>query len=422
MHRNYGINFIDLFAGAGGLSEGFMQCKCNPIAHVEMNAYAAETLKTRSCYYYLKKIRRLDIYNSYLLGNISKQELYDLVPNEIFDTVINAEISDKTYKEIFKKIDDIMKEDGIEEVDLIIGGPPCQAYSLAGRASDPNGMEDDPRNDLYIQYARFLNKYKPKMFVFENVPGMLTAKKGLMWKRIQQRLRTVGYEIDFKEIYANDFGVLQRRKRIIIIGWRKDLNFAYPQFEIKRSSAVVNDLLLDLPPLEPGETNNQYLDGPINEYLRHFGIRGQDDVLTDHQTRNIRVQDREIYHMAIEMWNDGHKRLNYNELPQELRSHRNTTVFLDRFKVVEGDFEYTHTMLAHISKDGHYYIHPDIAQCRSLSVREAARIQSFPDNFYFEGPRTAKFVQIGNAVPPLMAKGIAEEIKGMVSDIMGRIE
>ncbi|WP_066712037.1 DNA cytosine methyltransferase [Clostridium sp. Marseille-P299] len=414
MYRKNVINFIDLFAGAGGLSEGFMQCRYNPIAHVEMNTYAADTLKTRSCYYYLKKMKKLDIYINYLLGNISKQELYNLVPSQVLETVINTEISDKTYKTIFERIDHIMEEGGVVEVDLIIGGPPCQAYSLVGRASAPGKMIDDPRNDLYIQYARFLHKYKPKMFVFENVPGMLTAKQGLMWKRIQQRLRTVGYEIESKEINANDFGVLQRRKRIIIIGWRKDLNLYYPKFVKRRYNAVVNDLFSDLPPLQPGETNNNYLFGPINDYLSRFGIRNENDILTDHQTRKLREQDRKIYRMAIEMWNDGHKRLNYNDLPQDLRFHKNTTSFLDRFKVVEGDMGYSHTMLAHISKDGHYYIHPDVNQCRSLSVREAARIQSFPDNYYFEGPRTAKFVQIGNAVPPLMAKGIAETIKKML--------
>ena len=412
----YKYNFIDLFSGAGGLSEGFFNCNFNPIAHVDMNTYASETLKTRSCYYYLKRINQLDIYYDYLRGRISQQELYDYVPEDVLETVINLEISDKTYKHIFEKIDVIMRKDGINSVDLVIGGPPCQAYSLVGRASDPNKMEDDPRNDLYIQYARFLNKYKPKMFIFENVPGMLTAKKGIIWKRIQQRLRTVGYNIEYKEVFADDFGVLQKRRRIIIIGWRKDLNLHYPEFHTTKYDVIVNDILNDLSPLEPGETNNEYCH-EINDYLRKTGIRKPNDVLTDHQTRAIRRQDREIYHIAIEMWNNNHGRLKYNDLPQNLQFHQNNTSFLDRFKVVEGDMPYAHTMLAHISKDGHYYIHPDINQCRSLSVREAARIQSFPDDFYFEGPRTAKFVQIGNAVPPLMAKGIAEAIKNLLSSL-----
>jgi DNA (cytosine-5)-methyltransferase 1 len=414
-------NFIDLFSGAGGLSEGFFNNMFNPIAHVEMNKYASETLKTRSCYYYLKNIRQLEVYYEYLQGIITKEELYDCVPEDVLRTVINSEISDKTYKQIFHEIDTIMERDNVTSVDVIIGGPPCQAYSLVGRASDPNGMEDDPRNDLYIQYARFLNKYKPKMFVFENVPGMLTAKKGVIWKRIQQRLRTVGYDIEYREIYANDFGVLQKRKRIIIIGWRKDLNLGYPQFRHVNYEASVKDILSDLAPLLPGESNNRYF-GNINEYLRETGIRKENDVLTDHQTRRIREEDREIYRIVIEMWNDNHRRMSYNDLPNQLQFHQNNTSFLDRYKVVEGDMPFSHTMLAHISKDGHYYIHPDINQCRSLSVREAARIQSFPDDFYFEGPRTAKFVQIGNAVPPLMANGIAQAIKEELNGLEEKYE
>lgn len=412
----YKYNFIDLFSGAGGLSEGFFDCNYNPIAHVEMNSYAADTLKTRSCYYYLKKINNLECYYEYLRGNIAKEELYSSVPEEVLTTVINEEISDKTYKGIFEKIDRIMKQDNVAEVDVLIGGPPCQAYSLVGRASSPDGMEEDPRNDLYIQYARFLNKYKPKMFVFENVPGMLTAKDGVIWKRIQKRLRTVGYNIEYRLINAHDFGVLQNRKRIIIIGWRKDLVLCYPEFLKVETDALVEDILDDLPRLEPGGVNNEYAGNP-SQYLIETGIRKPGDVLTDHQTRNIRDVDRNIYRMAIEMWNDNHRRLRYTDLPGNLQFHNNTTSFLDRFKVVEGDMKSAHTMLAHISKDGHYYIHPDIEQARSLSVREAARIQSFPDDYYFEGPRTAKFVQIGNAVPPLMARGIAQAIGNLLDDL-----
>lgn len=413
---NYKYNFIDVFSGAGGLSEGFFNCGYNPIAHVEMNGFASDTLRTRSCYYYLKKTGNMDYYYKYLRGSISKQQLYEKVPKEVIMTVINEEISDKTYKSIFCKIDDIMKKDNIKEVDVLIGGPPCQAYSLVGRASTQGGMENDPRNDLYIQYARFLNKYKPKLFVFENVPGMLTAKDGVIWKRIKQRLRTVGYNIEHRLVNAHDFGVLQHRKRVIIIGWRKDLDLHYPEFARVHVNAIVNDLLNDLCHLAPGEEHNEYIAEP-NEYLIDSGIRDELDILTDHQTRNIRDVDRDIYRIAIEMWNDNHRRLRYTDLPENLQFHNNRASFLDRFKVVEGDMESAHTMLAHISKDGHYYIHPDIGQVRSLSVREAARIQSFPDNYYFEGPRTAKFVQIGNAVPPLMAKGIASAVVQLLDSL-----
>ena len=136
-------------------------------------------------------------------------------------------------------------------------------------------------------------------------------------------------------------------------------------------------------------------------------LKSKDDVLTLHNCRPNIARDINIYRRAIELWNDGHKRLNYNDLPDELKTHKNRHSFTDRFKVVEGDESCCHTILAHLSKDGHYFIHPDIEQNRSITVREAARIQSFPDSYFFEGPRTSQFVQIGNAVPPMMARGIA---------------
>lgn len=138
-----------------------------------------------------------------------------------------------------------------------------------------------------------------------------------------------------------------------------------------------------------------------------MGIRGDRDVLRHHRARRHNPRDREIYRRTIDAWNSERRRLKYTELPLELRTHRNTRSFLDRYKVVAGDLPFSHTVVAHISKDGHYYIHPDREQARSLTVREAARIQSFPDNYIFEGPMTSKYRQIGNAVPPLMSEKIA---------------
>lgn len=140
---------------------------------------------------------------------------------------------------------------------------------------------------------------------------------------------------------------------------------------------TVNDILSDLPSIQAGEENNHYRAGRINPYLTQYGIRQPRDVLTFHVARTHIGRDRTIYRTAINLWNENHRRLKYTDLPSELITHKNTTSFLDRFKVVEGDMSACHTMLAHISKDGHYFIHPDINQARSLTVREAARIQYF---------------------------------------------
>ena len=416
MSRKY--TFIDLFAGAGGLSEGFIQAGFEPVAHVEMNEYAARTLETRSAYYYLKDINNTDLYRSYLRGEITREQFLENIPEKYLKSVICETMSDETLPFIFKTIDGFLAERKISHVDVIVGGPPCQAYSLVGRAQSKHmerPMELDPRNYLYKLYARFLKRYQPRMFVFENVMGIESANGGQTWKNIKKYLRRVGYEIDCKEQNARTFGVLQNRRRMIIVGWLKKSELTYPEFASVKMNAIVYDLLKDLPSLHPGESADAYPSAEMSEYLRNTGIRTEEDVLTLHASRPNIERDINIYKKAIELWNNGGKRLNYNDLPDEWKTHRNRTAFLDRFKVVEGNDPYCHTMLAHISKDGHYFIHPDLKQHRSITVREAARIQSFPDSYFFEGPRTAQFVQIGNAVPPMMAKGIAEGIKKQLS-------
>ncbi len=417
--NNNGLSYIDLFAGAGGLSEGFIQSGYQPIAHVEMNEYAAKTIETRIAYFYLKEKGELQNYYKYEKGELPREELLQLIPKDELKTVINKEMSEATIKDIFETIDTIINEKEIKKVDVIIGGPPCQAYSLVGRAQSSHmlvPMEEDPRNELYKMYVQFLTKYQPRMFVFENVAGIKTARGGQAFKNLQMYMKRVGYEIDYHELNAYDFGVLQSRKRVIIVGWLKGTGYEYPSFKNVHSKAQVWDLLVDLTALKPGTSSNEY--GitdmrKVKKYTRDNKIRQKDDVLTGHIARPHTAQDIEIYKRAIDLWftNEQHERLKYDTLPDELKTHKNRTSFVDRFKVVEGDMNYCHTILAHLSKDGHYFIHPDIDQHRSITVREAARLQSFPDNYYFEGPRTAQFVQVGNAVPPMMAKAIADKIK-----------
>ena len=151
-----------------------------------------------------------------------------------------------------------------------------------------------------------------------------------------------------------------------------------------------------------------------NSYLRESGIRADSEkFVTQNITRPVNANDTSIYAYAIKLWDSKQVRVKYTDLPIELRTQKNEDSFLDRFKVVNGNGN-AHTIVAHLAKDGHYYIHPSLNVCRSISVREAARMQSFPDNFYFEGSRSAMFKQIGNAVPVLMAKKIAESIKQLL--------
>ena len=401
---------IDLFAGAGGLSEGFVQAGFVPIAHVEMDKDAFNTLRTRCCFHYLRANNQLDIYYKYLKGEITRETLYGGVPEEVTNAVINVEISDDTINETFGKIKQLAKG---RKIDMIIGGPPCQAYSLLGRHRKT--MENDPRTLLYLQYGKFLKEFTPKGFVFENVPGLLSAKKGEHFQNLRAYFDELGYKVHYKMLNASDYGVLQERRRIIIVGWQKNNDMGYPDIEEITTDAVINDILVDLPLLKAGETEmvSSYKK-ENNSYLRESGIRADcENFVTQNITRPVNANDAAIYAYAIKLWDSKQVRVKYTDLPIKLRTQKNEDSFLDRFKVVNGKGK-AHTIVAHLAKDGHYYIHPSLNVCRSISVREAARMQSFPDNFYFEGSRSAIFKQIGNAVPVLMAKKIAESINQLL--------
>jgi DNA (cytosine-5)-methyltransferase 1 len=406
------MNYIDLFAGAGGLSEGFLYNGFTPIAHIEMNSAACETLKTRIGYYYLKGCNRYNQYLSYLEGKITREDFLKLIPASKLNTVINESIGRATLDTIFDKIDALR---GNKQIDVLIGGPPCQAYSLIGRSRDPNRMKGDKRNFLYRYYAEFLKRYRPEYFVFENVTGLLTASDYFESMKELFESDEVGYRIAWKILDSSDYGVLQTRRRIIIVGRKGKRSIEFPIIpKIANSWHVKRDLFADLPALSPGqEVPVVKYKAPPSKYLNQFEIRNGCSFVTQHVTRAHNSRDLEIYALAIELWINKRKRLRYDELPQDLQTHKNITAFHDRFKVVDGT-GLSHTMVAHIAKDGHYYIYPDLKQIRSLSVREAARIQSFPDDFYFEGGRTAAFKQIGNAVPPLMARAIASKMMEII--------
>ena len=409
------MNYIDLFAGAGGLSEGFTRAGFEPLAHVEIDSDACKTLLTRTAFHDLHRRGLGWIYDQYQRGEIIRSKLHEQLAPELRDSVINEAISADTLPGIFSRIQKQLDLRGNPEVDLIIGGPPCQPFSVAGRARlGREAMEKDERSRLYVQYAEFLKEYKPRMFVFENVLGLLSFRKRSQLDVIRACFYEAGYEMDVHYWDVRDFGVLQSRKRLIIVGWRRDEKaLGYPELSISRQDGfVVNDVLRDLPALTPGQSyRGRYRTDPT-PYLERNGLRHSKSILTWHETRPHRDLDLGIYAKVIKAWEDGKRRLRYpDDLDEHEVQHKYTSGFFDRFKVVGRYEPYSQTVVAHIHKDGHYYIHPDLEQCRSLSVREAARLQSFPDDYFFEGPRTSAFKQIGNAVPPLMGARIAGAIK-----------
>ncbi|WP_048151976.1 DNA cytosine methyltransferase [Methanolacinia paynteri] len=421
MKKNYIA--LDMFAGGGGLTEGFIRQGFDFAAHIEMNEHAAKTLETRLCYHYLKQNKDLSHYADYYMGKINREELFDGInePSIVTDSIVKHEINDESEKILIESIKkNLYEKYGRTDVDIVIGGPPCQAYSLAGRGRDKKGMKDDPRNYLYRHYISFLEAFEPEMFVFENVKGITSAKDQTIFPDIFLRCKMAGYHIDSEPriINASKFGVLQNRERIIIIGWKEGSNYSYPEFKQSSLRGKVWDLLNDLPKQQAVKTNEDiflpYV-GECSEYARAAKIRNGFGGVRHHAARYHNERDREIYRRAIRKWKHGEgTRLKYNELPEHLQTHENKKDFLDRYKVVNGN-DHSHAVLAHLAKDGHYFIHPDIKQARSLTVREAARLQSFPDDYFFEGPRSAKYTQIGNAVPPLMAEGIAGKIRKMLA-------
>jgi DNA (cytosine-5)-methyltransferase 1 len=420
--RTHKLTAVDLFAGAGGLSEGFIRAGFDPIAHVEMDEAACYTLKTRMVYHWLKSQEKLPVYYKYLRQKISRAELYKEVPASVLNTVIHSEIGPQTIEAVFAQIDVLL---GGRKLDLLIGGPPCQAYSLVGRARDKNGMRGDKRNYLFVHYSEFLKRYAPKYFVFENVLGLLSAKADdgeLYFEKMKRRFNELGYSVEHRVLTASDYGVPQHRKRIILVGVRGKKNGFYPlPQKIRSREFSVNDLFADLPKIGAGE--GFIYGGKLHVYpnracLLKTGILSpkQSPPLTLHIARPHKEQDLKIYQRVVAAWNKDSSRPNYNDFPEELKTHSNRHSFTDRFKVVAGDQRASHTVVAHISKDGHYYIHPDIKQNRSLTPREAARLQTFPDDYFFESVsekagRTAPYKQIGNAVPVLMAERVAKALK-----------
>ena len=404
------INIIDLFSGAGGLTEGFRNQRYKILGHVEKEKAACETLKLREVYYYLKENNKLGLYNDFLNSKTSIEDLLKHIPREKLNKILNFEISQENIHSIFSFFDDLG-----ENVDGIIGGPPCQAYSTIGRASNASKKSSDERIYLYKFYIHFLNKYQPQFFIFENVKGLLSfrdADDEFLLPRMKKEFEEAGYSLGYEVLNTKNYGVPQSRERLIIFGVTNEKKELIQEFfknlkKYEENEVDVKTAFQGLPSLKAGEVNNSYTN-LSNDYVEQNFLQDSKTPLTQNIARPNNSNDLAIYKIVAEAKKNG-KNIKYSELDSKLKTHKHMDKFLDRFKALSWNSP-SHTVVAHISKDGHHYIHPDTKQNRSITVREAARLQGFPDNYYFLDSRTSAFTQIGNAVPPIFSKKMADAI------------
>lgn len=281
---------------------------------------------------------------------------------------------------------DIKKIIGDKKIDVIIGGPPCQGMSLSG----PRRF-DDPRNKLYLSYIRLVKEIKPDAFVIENVPGLASLFGGQIKESIYEKFRKLGYQVTDKILCSADYGVPQTRKRIVFVGFKNGHYFRFPE---KTTETVTCEMALsDLPALDNdlGTEISEYPTEPQSDYQKL--MRENADKLYNH----VAAQHSEKVKEIISLVPDG---CNYKSLPEEFKYSRNFHVAWTRFASDKP---------APTIDTGHRH-HFHYKYNRVPTVRECARLQSFPDNFVFKGNKTQQFRQVGNAVPPLMAQRIAEEI------------
>ena len=406
------LHTIELFAGCGGLLDGFLQeGHFDTLACVEWEQYPCLTLANRL----EKKWHHKNASNEVVRFDIQRTE-------ELINGFDDTE---------YGKHEGLEALIGNQTVDAIVGGPPCQAYSLAGRIRDAHGMREDYRNYLFESYIKIVKHFKPKFFVFENVIGILSAAPDgtPIVKRIHDAFLSAGYKVveDFKDTLFEvaDFGIPQHRRRVIIIGVRMDafdkegaidcisdkmITDFYQVImpSMRRKLRTVFDAIGDLPKIYP-----------INEPIRENGKRyshapiASKDVL-NHVPRFHSKRDIEVFHL----------------LAEDIRSGRNEYVSIDKLKelytkvtgkksnihkyYVLRSNEPSNTIPAHLYKDGMRHIHPDPEQARSITVREAARLQTFPDDFEFMGPNMAQYKMIGNAVPVDFAKIVASALYKLI--------
>lgn len=507
------IPIIDLFAGPGGLGEGFSAFQTRKGMHpfkialsIEKDPDAHKTLQTRCFFRQFPANKVPDGYYDYLRGMISRQDLFQKHPKEAAAAskeAWNAELGKNEHAEVSRRISHSLGE---PQKWVLIGGPPCQAYSLVGRSrmrgGDPAAFEKDHRHFLYKEYLKIIRDFSPPVFVMENVKGILSSKmdgkyifekilndlrcpKNAFINSSNEQIKTTDEEYkiysivkdvddqDFNEkkdyvIKSEKYGIPQKRHRVILLGIKTKSNLNPPGLLIASDSEIKNtEVISDLPRLRSGLTDmadsadnwkeaildiqhdawfkghpdNQLLKTIKleiakltksldlgNDYLANKNTIGYQSAwfidpklggVCNHTARKHIKKDIQRYFFASCYAKAYSKTPKIADFPAELWPlHKNVKeassgeMFSDRFRVQLGDQPST-TITSHISKDGHYFIHPDPSQCRSFTVREAARLQTFPDNYFFEGPRTSQYHQVGNAVPPLLARQIA----GIVYDV-----
>ena len=403
------FTFIDLFAGCGGLSEGFLQTGMfEGLSHVEWESPMVNTLRYRLVKKWKhteedarKRVIKFDIQKTeeLLHGNWNEET------KKIYGQENHPDI-------ITKGLDGLING---KTVDLIIGGPPCQAYSIAGRAQSPTGMKDDYRNFLFESFVKIVEHFKPKVFVFENVPGLLSACPGEIPVRIRiyNAFKAIGYDIRTpdnlkKSVYcAEDFDVPQKRNRIIIIGTKHDSKYDLEEFyqsltnhKSKGPIKTVREAIGNMPALTPKDTITK--DGRRN--VSHEQLQGK--VIDRHEPRYHGPRDQRLF---TEWLGNNMNRASQEEkkaIYTHITGHTSNHI---KYRNLEWD-KPSPTIVAHLHKDGYMFIHPDIKQLMTITIREAALLQSFPMDYEFLGSTPYCYKMIGNAVPVNFARGIAESI------------
>lgn len=347
---------IDLFCGAGGFSYGFESEGFESILALDKWEQAIET------------------YNN----------------NHKNKVAIHMDIKEYTNS----KLDELLN---LYEVDGIIGGPPCQGFSMVGTRD-----KNDERNSLYLEYVRFVDKIKPKFFILENVKGLLNLEKGYFKIDIIERFTKLGYNVSFKVLKAADFGIPQNRERVFFVGLNKDyfsdLFFEFPEGNI--NNYISTEMALnDLPSLDSGESQYEYKSEPLNEYQKKMRMHSKSIIenndITKHEQKTIDI---------ISLVPDGG---NIKDLPEEYYMVRNYNAAFKRMnsKLPSSTIDCGHRNYFHYCEN------------RIPTVREVARLQSFPDRFIFTGTKTSQYTQVGNAVPPILGEVLAKKIKEILEKI-----